>query len=174
MKKRSLLLLVLTVFCSAVSTATPVKGYYRKDGTYVAPHQRSSPNATKADNYSTKGNVNPYTRKSGAKSEGVTTGTTDVTPVVASGQPTQPTTSPAQFSVASTPRSPQSNEPATVMAPTPKPALADLSKIKVGMTKAQVVSAVGEPNVKSEASWLYADRGWVRFKADAVRQIEVR
>ncbi len=44
-----------------------VKGYTRKDGTYVAPHVRSSPNSTNADNWSTKGNVNPYTGKAGTK-----------------------------------------------------------------------------------------------------------
>ncbi len=45
-----------------------VKGYYRKDGTYVAPHIRSEANSTKADNYgpsstsplySGKGSVTP-------------------------------------------------------------------------------------------------------------------
>jgi hypothetical protein len=44
-----------------------VRGYEKKDGTYVAPHQQTNPNATKADNYSTKGNVNPYTGKKGTK-----------------------------------------------------------------------------------------------------------
>lgn len=28
-----------------------VKGYYKKDGTYVPPHVRSAPNTTKVDNY---------------------------------------------------------------------------------------------------------------------------
>jgi hypothetical protein len=45
----------------------PVRGYEKKDGTYVAPHQQTNPNATKADNYSTKGNTNPYTGKKGTK-----------------------------------------------------------------------------------------------------------
>lgn len=45
-----------------------VKGYYRKDGTYVKPYHRSSPNKTDKDNWSTKGNVNPYTGKEGTKS----------------------------------------------------------------------------------------------------------
>lgn len=44
-----------------------VRGYYRKDGTYVQPHYRSAPNHTKLDNWSTKGNVNPYTGKLGTK-----------------------------------------------------------------------------------------------------------
>ncbi|AWK86760.1 hypothetical protein [Azospirillum thermophilum] len=42
-----------------------VSGYTRKDGTYVAPHHQTNPNGTKLDNYSTKGNVNPYTGKPG-------------------------------------------------------------------------------------------------------------
>lgn len=42
-----------------------VRGYVKKDGAYVAPHQRSSPNATKMDNYSSKGSTNPYTGKEG-------------------------------------------------------------------------------------------------------------
>src|SRR4030095_5529277 len=44
---------------------TRVGGYTRKDGTYVAPHQRTTPDGTKGNNWSTKGNVNPYTGKPG-------------------------------------------------------------------------------------------------------------
>lgn len=42
-----------------------VKGYYRSDGTYVQGYTRSSPNNTVRDNYSYKGNKNPYTGKTG-------------------------------------------------------------------------------------------------------------
>lgn len=42
-----------------------VKGYTKKSGTYVAPHYKSSPNKSKFDNFSTKGNYNPYTGKKG-------------------------------------------------------------------------------------------------------------
>lgn len=49
------------------SSPHTVKGHVTKDGTYVAPHVRTSPNSTKLDNYSTKGNVNPYTGKEGTK-----------------------------------------------------------------------------------------------------------
>jgi len=45
-----------------------VDGYYKKNGTYVAPHYRTSPNDTTQDNYSTRGNVNPYTGQGGEKS----------------------------------------------------------------------------------------------------------
>lgn len=44
-----------------------VKGYYRSNGTYVQPHYRTAPNHTVNDNWSTVGNVNPYTGKSGTK-----------------------------------------------------------------------------------------------------------
>ncbi len=49
------------------SGSTSVKGYTKKDGTYVAPHQRTNPNSGKSDNWSTKGNVNPNTGKPGTK-----------------------------------------------------------------------------------------------------------
>lgn len=42
-----------------------VNGYYRRDGTYVQPHYRTALNRTRNDNYSTRGNVNPYTGERG-------------------------------------------------------------------------------------------------------------
>lgn len=44
-----------------------VRGYTRSDGTYVQPHMQTNPNATKNDNWSTRGNVNPYTGQEGTK-----------------------------------------------------------------------------------------------------------
>lgn len=44
---------------------TPVKGTFRKDGAYVEPHRRTTPNNTRADNYSSRPNVNPYNGKAG-------------------------------------------------------------------------------------------------------------
>jgi len=41
--------------------------YTKKDGTYVAPHHRSAPDGSKSNNWSTKGNENPYTGKPGTK-----------------------------------------------------------------------------------------------------------
>lgn len=40
-----------------------VRGYYRKDGTYVQPHYRSNPDSSPYNNWSYPGNVNPYTGK---------------------------------------------------------------------------------------------------------------
>ena len=54
-------------FSSAALAKTSVKGYTKKSGTYVAPHYRTTPNYKFNDNWSTKGNYNPYTGKSGTK-----------------------------------------------------------------------------------------------------------
>ena len=42
-----------------------VNGYTKSNGTYVEPHMRSAPDSNPYNNYSTKGNVNPYTGKEG-------------------------------------------------------------------------------------------------------------
>jgi hypothetical protein len=42
-----------------------VRGYFRSNGTYVQPHYRSNPDIYKWNNWSVKGNINPYTGKSG-------------------------------------------------------------------------------------------------------------
>lgn len=57
--------LLFLFFCSVCISQVKVRGYYRKDGTYVKPHYRSNPNNTINDNWSTKGNINPYTGKKG-------------------------------------------------------------------------------------------------------------
>lgn len=41
--------------------AGQVRGYYRKDGTYVQPHQRSNPDGKPYNNYNFPGNYNPNT-----------------------------------------------------------------------------------------------------------------
>ena len=63
MKTAIALSLLLVSFGAAAQVH--VNGYVKKDGTYVAPHERTAPNSTPNDNYSTKGNVNPYTGKEG-------------------------------------------------------------------------------------------------------------
>jgi len=42
-----------------------VRGYTRRDGTYVAPHYQTNPDSSRLNNWSTRGNVNPYTGKVG-------------------------------------------------------------------------------------------------------------
>lgn len=61
------LALPLDATAKSGSGSHSVKGYTKKDGTYVAPHKQTNPNGTKRDNWSTKGNVNPYTGKPGTK-----------------------------------------------------------------------------------------------------------
>lgn len=64
MKKIMLLTFLIS---SAAMADTYVNGYYRSNGTYVQPHYRSDSNDTKLDNWSTQGNVNPYTGQQGTK-----------------------------------------------------------------------------------------------------------
>lgn len=44
-----------------------IKGYTKRSGTYVAPSRATNPDRFKFNNYSTKGNMNPYTGKLGTK-----------------------------------------------------------------------------------------------------------
>ena len=63
----------LVIFAMVASIATPVfadtyvQGYTRRDGTYVRPHIRSSPDGSRANNYgpsdgSSYGMMSPYGR----------------------------------------------------------------------------------------------------------------
>lgn len=49
------------------SSSHAVRGYTTKRGTYVAPHRQTDPDHTQRNNYSTKGNVNPWTGKAGTR-----------------------------------------------------------------------------------------------------------
>ena len=53
---------------------TRVHAYIKKNGKYVASHRRTRPDATKIDNFSTKGNVNPDNGKAGAVTPNITVG----------------------------------------------------------------------------------------------------
>lgn len=65
---KNLLFLIVLFFASVSAfSQVSVRGYYRSNGTYVQPHQRTAPNYTRNDNYSTMGNVNPYTGKAGTQ-----------------------------------------------------------------------------------------------------------
>ena len=44
-----------------------VRGYYRSNGTYVAPHYRSDPDGNFWNNWSTYPNINPYTGRIGTR-----------------------------------------------------------------------------------------------------------
>jgi len=64
-----LILLILIPFTvigqSRSSSDVYVNGYVRKNGTVVPGHYRSAPNNTNRDNFSTRGNTNPYTGSNG-------------------------------------------------------------------------------------------------------------
>ena len=54
---------------SSKGATTTVRGYTKRDGTYVQCHHRTAPDGRKGNNWSTRGNVNPYTGKPGTKPE---------------------------------------------------------------------------------------------------------
>jgi hypothetical protein len=60
-----LLLFATLTLAQTNSKHVHVKGYYKSNGTYVAPHYRTAPNSSNRDNFSTKPNTNPYTGKKG-------------------------------------------------------------------------------------------------------------
>lgn len=73
MKKSIVLLIMVSIASFAFSQGytnprtTQVRGYVKKNGTYVQGHTRTQRNQTNHDNYSTRGNSNPRTQKSGSR-----------------------------------------------------------------------------------------------------------
>lgn len=66
--KKLVLIGLICLFIGSVANAQGVQrvnGYYRSNGTYVQPYNRTTPNNTQWDNWSTKGNVNPNTLQPG-------------------------------------------------------------------------------------------------------------
>ncbi len=62
----ALLSLLLVMATPAEAKTIKIKSYYKPStSTYVNSYYKTSPNKTKLDNYSTKGNYNPYTGKKG-------------------------------------------------------------------------------------------------------------
>lgn len=65
---KTMALVLVTIFVSVQAYATQrVHGYTKKNGTYVSSHHRTSPNHTQRDNWSSKGNRNPYTGTAGTR-----------------------------------------------------------------------------------------------------------
>jgi len=52
---------------SGGKSSVAVRSYVRKDGTLVRGHRRSASDRNKYNNWSTKGNMNPYTGKVGTE-----------------------------------------------------------------------------------------------------------
>lgn len=67
MRQRILMLLVgVAIAAPAMAQSSHyVRGYTTKNGTYVAPHYQTNPDSSRLNNWSTQGNVNPYTGKVG-------------------------------------------------------------------------------------------------------------
>jgi hypothetical protein len=65
-----IILLSLCTFSDFSLADVSVRGYYRSDGTYVPPHHRSDPDGNSYNNWSSIGNVNPYTGEPGTKTPG--------------------------------------------------------------------------------------------------------
>jgi hypothetical protein len=69
MRWLSILILVAAAIVAPMTADADVsvRGYFRSNGTYVAPHFRSSPNGSYNDNWSVRGNINPYTGEAGTR-----------------------------------------------------------------------------------------------------------
>jgi peptidoglycan hydrolase-like protein with peptidoglycan-binding domain len=61
------LTVVMTLSALSAEAYVSVKGYYRSDGTYVAPHVRSNPNGLKYDNYGYKPSQGLYNETYGTR-----------------------------------------------------------------------------------------------------------
>jgi len=58
---------VLTVLAAPVAAQVYVAPRVNSNGTFTQGHMRTAPNSTTLDNYSTRGNYNPYTGKIGTR-----------------------------------------------------------------------------------------------------------
>lgn len=67
MKSMILMVAMLASATAANAQRTHVDGYTRSNGTYVQPHERTTRDETRNDNWSTRGNVNPNTGTAGTK-----------------------------------------------------------------------------------------------------------
>jgi hypothetical protein len=62
---KSIFAIIALGFAGQAMAQVYVSPHIRSDGTFVQGHVRSAPNSTASDNYSTRGNVNPYTGQAG-------------------------------------------------------------------------------------------------------------
>lgn len=67
MKTIMFVCLVALLFTSSIASAgsTYIRPYIRNNGTMVQGHYRTTPDSSRLNNWSTRGNVNPYTSKQG-------------------------------------------------------------------------------------------------------------
>ena len=60
-------LFLISTHAIAKGGSHSVRGHVTKKGAYVQPHRATNRDHTKANNWSHKGNTNPYTGKNGTK-----------------------------------------------------------------------------------------------------------
>lgn len=65
MKKIVALLALSALAFGALAQDHYVSPYYRSDGTYVQGHHQTNADSSRTNNYSSQGNVNPYTGQAG-------------------------------------------------------------------------------------------------------------
>jgi len=65
MRNTLLLAMLLAVSLASSAKSNSVRGYTKKDGTYVQPHKKTNPDQKRSNNYSSEGNYNPTTGKEG-------------------------------------------------------------------------------------------------------------
>lgn len=63
-----LALAFLTVFSTEAFAYRYTRGHYRSNGTYVQTYRSSSPDGIRWNNWSSRGNVNPFTGRRGSRS----------------------------------------------------------------------------------------------------------
>ena len=64
--KHAVFAIIALAGSSAVAhPAHAVRGFLKSNGTYFAPHHQTNPDATTRNNFSTRGNINPYTGHAG-------------------------------------------------------------------------------------------------------------
>jgi hypothetical protein len=71
--KKLLAIAVLLIAASSANAQTWVNPYFTNSGTFVQEHYRSTCDYTARNNWSTSGNINPYTGIIGTNSLGTTT-----------------------------------------------------------------------------------------------------
>ena len=59
------ILAVLLLAATPAIAQVHVDGHFRKDGSYVPPHYRSTPDSSRANNWGSQGNTNPHTGQPG-------------------------------------------------------------------------------------------------------------
>lgn len=70
MKFPALALMAMFIFCTgayAKAGSHSVRGHITKKGSYVQPHHATNRDRTRANNWSHRGNANPYTGKNGTR-----------------------------------------------------------------------------------------------------------